>query len=118
LGQATPAAALRHGLLPNVPGTHAGSLSDHTTEPELEAKVSEFEFHRTRGNRPLWVKLDVLTVNPTLPVHPEQRTSADQPGWSEKCQQQTLKGSIATSHTDAKPYRVSSFSLSGWLLDQ
>jgi hypothetical protein len=45
--------------LPNVPGTHAGSLSDHTTEPELEAKVSEFGFHRTRGKRPLWVKLDV-----------------------------------------------------------
>jgi hypothetical protein len=64
-----------------------------TEDRSVAAELPGYDF----GHSPLsgaqrrsWVNCVGLTVNPTLPVHPEQRTSACRPGWSGWCQQPNM----------------------------
>jgi hypothetical protein len=41
---------------------------------------------RVHTPRLLWVNRVGLTPRPLFPVHPNQRTSQDRPGWSVSCQ--------------------------------
>ena len=40
---------------------------------------------------PLWVPRDSLALRQALPVLPEQRTFADRPAMSQRCQEQTIE---------------------------
>src|SRR3982075_1278114 len=68
--------------------TAAPSISWPVLSPKLELAVAQFRCETVERLR-LQIIIAVLTVCPSLPVFPYERTSSDRPGMSGSCQQQT-----------------------------